>query len=480
MQKSQIFILISITFFFNCGYIQSKKNDSSNLLALLGGAAVSSSGTSSSGTSSAETYSISGTISGLTTAGLVLQNNSKDNLTIQSGSTNFSFATAIKSGSTYSVSVQSQPAGIFCSIDNGNGTANSNISNVNIVCIPNKDITSFSLAGNAGTIGANTITVTLPFGTNATNLVATFIHHGASTNISGVNQVSGVTANNFTTSKTYTVVDSDNSTKNYTVTATVSLNPAKDILAYTINGQLGAINGNAINVNVPNGTNVTNLIAHFATTGASINITGANQTSGTTTNNFTSSKAYTVVAADGSTKNYTITVTVNPSTDPDGDGYLGVNDRCPLTADPMQGDVDGDGIGDACDNCPATPNTNQLDNDGDGRGNVCENCPNIANAGQEDADSDTVGDACDNCVNVSNWTQVDNDGDGKGAACDANDNNPLVLNRTKFDSKFIFSFGIFRSEFYKSNKYLRESRKDQSSLVCSINSNQMFFKNKSN
>lgn len=85
-----------------------------------------------------------------------------------------------------------------------------------------KDITAFSILGQAGTIGASTIAVTVPFGTNVTALVATFTISGASINIASVNQISGTTANDFTAAKVYTVVGSDATTKNYTVTVTVA------------------------------------------------------------------------------------------------------------------------------------------------------------------------------------------------------------------------------------------------------------------
>jgi hypothetical protein len=190
---------------------------------------------------------------------------------------------------------------------------------VTVTVAPNtaKDITVFSIMGQTGTIGANTVAVTVPFGTNVTALVATFTISGASVNIAGTNQVSGTTANNFTTAKTYTVVAADASTKNFTVTVTVAANTAKDITAFSIMGQTGTIGANTVAVTVPFGTNVTALVATFTISGASVNIAGTNQVSGTTANNFTTAKTYTVVAADASTKNYTVTVTVaaNPAKD---------------------------------------------------------------------------------------------------------------------------------------------------------------------
>ena len=87
---------------------------------------------------------------------------------------------------------------------------------------------------------------------------------------------------------------------------------AKAITAYSLAGVTGTKNETAktIAVTVPNGTNVTALVATFTITGASVKVGGVAQTSRTTANNFTNPVAYTVTAADGTTAIYTVTVTV--------------------------------------------------------------------------------------------------------------------------------------------------------------------------
>ena len=74
----------------------------------------------------------------------------------------------------------------------------------------------------------------------------------------------------------------------------------------------GVINENAktISVTVPYGTNVTALVATFATTGASVKVGSTIQTSGRVSNDFTNAIAYTVTADDGSIATYTVTVTI--------------------------------------------------------------------------------------------------------------------------------------------------------------------------
>ena len=192
-----------------------------------------------------------------------------------------------------------------------------------------KNITSFIFrtfdnpgltADVIGTIGTTTVALTVPYGTNLSALVPTITITGAS-----ISPASGV-AQAFTSGagKTYTVTQvkttGSGKTKDYTVTVTVAPNPAKDITAFSftaaanagklIDDAIGTINGATIAVTVPPLTNVTALVATFTTTGASVKVGNTTQTSGTTPNNFTNPVTYRVTAADGSTKDYTVTVTV--------------------------------------------------------------------------------------------------------------------------------------------------------------------------
>ncbi len=181
-----------------------------------------------------------------------------------------------------------------------------------------KAITAYSFASPAatGTIdeGAKTISVTVPFGTNVTALVATFTTTGASVKVDTTVQVSGTTPNDFTSSVEYLVTAADNSTATYTVTVTVAPNTAKAITAFSFTSPAatGTIDEGAktISVTVPFGTNVTALKATFTTTGASVKVDTTVQVSGTTPNDFTNPVPYIVTAADGLTETYTVTVIV--------------------------------------------------------------------------------------------------------------------------------------------------------------------------
>jgi hypothetical protein len=79
-------------------------------------------------------FTIGGTISGLSGAGLVLQNNSGDDLSVAANATAFTFAATLANGTPYGVSVRTQPAGQTCTVQNGSGTAAANVATVAISC----------------------------------------------------------------------------------------------------------------------------------------------------------------------------------------------------------------------------------------------------------------------------------------------------------------------------------------------------------
>jgi hypothetical protein len=232
------------------------------------------------------------------------------------------------------------------------GTTQDYVVTVTVALNPAKDLTALSfLTVNNGELAANVsasivgaaVTATVPYGTNVTALKATFAITGASAAVGAVTQVSGVTADDFTSPVTYTVTAADGTTKDYVVTVTVALNPAKDLTAFsflTVNNSgfgpdvVALISGTSITATVPFGTDVTALRATFTTTGASVKVGAATQTSDQTANDFTSPVAYVVHAADGSTQTYTVTVTIalNPAKELTAFSFLSVNNSA-LTAD---------------------------------------------------------------------------------------------------------------------------------------------------
>ena len=83
-------------------------------------------------------FTISVTVTGLAGSGLVLQDNGKDNLTVNANGT-FAFATPITSGGLYAVTVQMQPSNPTqtCAVATGSGTATANVPAIAVSCVTN-------------------------------------------------------------------------------------------------------------------------------------------------------------------------------------------------------------------------------------------------------------------------------------------------------------------------------------------------------
>ncbi|MBI2396899.1 MAG: Ig-like domain repeat protein [Xanthomonadales bacterium] len=116
------------------------------------------------------TYSVGGTLSGLAAGtSVVLQNNGGDDRSLGANGS-FVFATALVDGSSYSVSVRTQPANQACTVGSGNGTLNgSNVADVSVTCVagtPTHTVTPS--AGAHGSIAPGTPQSV------AANAVATF------------------------------------------------------------------------------------------------------------------------------------------------------------------------------------------------------------------------------------------------------------------------------------------------------------------
>jgi hypothetical protein len=92
-------------------------------------------------------YTIGGNINGVVGAGMVLQDNGKDNLTItpSGASSTFTFKTQLPTGAKYAVTILTQPSSPAqsCVVTNGAGTATANVSNVLINC----PAVTFSIGG---------------------------------------------------------------------------------------------------------------------------------------------------------------------------------------------------------------------------------------------------------------------------------------------------------------------------------------------
>ncbi|WP_182120732.1 hypothetical protein [Acidovorax sp. FHTAMBA] len=82
----------------------------------------------------AATFTVGGSVTGLSGTGLVLQNNGRDDLAVGANG-GFTFATAQAGGTAYAVTVRTQPAGQSCTVANGTGTvASGHVTTVEVRC----------------------------------------------------------------------------------------------------------------------------------------------------------------------------------------------------------------------------------------------------------------------------------------------------------------------------------------------------------
>ncbi|MCW8846175.1 MAG: cadherin-like beta sandwich domain-containing protein, partial [Gammaproteobacteria bacterium] len=99
------------------------------------------------------TYTVGGTVSGLT-GNATLQNNGADDLPIAADGP-FAFSTALIDGSTYAVTVSAQPDGQTCTVSNASGTVSgANVSNVGVTCVDNVVPTYFVRITVSGLTGS--------------------------------------------------------------------------------------------------------------------------------------------------------------------------------------------------------------------------------------------------------------------------------------------------------------------------------------
>ncbi|MBI3604397.1 MAG: hypothetical protein HY202_00010 [Nitrospirae bacterium] len=103
------------------------------LMVLLLAACSGGGGSAPAGGGGSASYTVGGTVTGLT-GSVVLQDNGGDNLTIAINGA-FTFATPVASGSVYSVTVLTQPAGQTCTVTSGSGNVSGNVTNVAVACV---------------------------------------------------------------------------------------------------------------------------------------------------------------------------------------------------------------------------------------------------------------------------------------------------------------------------------------------------------
>jgi hypothetical protein len=155
--------------------------------------------------------------------------------------------------------------------------------------------------------------IVLPYGSVLTALKATFETTGDKVTVNGIVQESGLTQNDFSADVVYRVTAQDGSYNDYTVKASVAKNDARAITKFILDGQNSIIDESArsITVTFPSTKDITGLIATFISTGINVSVSGKDQVSGVTVNDFSSPLVYTVTAENGTTADYTVKVNKN-------------------------------------------------------------------------------------------------------------------------------------------------------------------------
>lgn len=198
------------------------------------------------------------------------------------------------------------------SVSLGTGTT-SQVVDVQVPLSSAKTLNTFGIPelGVSGVIDEETKTVdlTVPHGTDITALTPSITIAEGATSVPANNE-----PQNFTNPVTYTVTAEDDTTETYTVTVTTAPEPLsteKDVTTFdftdlNVSGVVNTI-GNTITLTVPYGADVTALTPTITlSTDATISPLA------TTPQDFTSPVTYTVTAEDGTTKSYTVTVTIAP------------------------------------------------------------------------------------------------------------------------------------------------------------------------
>jgi hypothetical protein len=178
-------------------------------------------------------YTISVAATGLTGT-LVMQDDKSETLTFNTNNTQ-TFATSYASGSTYSVTVKTQPSGQTCTLSgNASGTITSNIT-VTATCTTTNYKISVAVTGLTGTLVMNdSKSDTLTFTTNNTQTFATSYASGSTYSVTVKTQPSGQTC-------TLGSNASGTITSNVTVTATCTTNSTKYTISVAVTGLTGTL-----------------------------------------------------------------------------------------------------------------------------------------------------------------------------------------------------------------------------------------------
>ncbi|HSB96023.1 MAG TPA: hypothetical protein VLC91_06230, partial [Spongiibacteraceae bacterium] len=219
------------------------------ILTACGGSGSGGDSTPAAPPSPSATYSVGGNIGGLSAAGLVLQNNAGDDLTIAANATSFQFATSIAAGGDYAVTVATQPAGLICTVSHGNGSnVNAAVTNVSVICSASTHTIAGTITGltTTGLVLRNNGADDLAIAANATTFqFSTPIADGSGYSVTAFAQPAGLTC---TVSNG---VGSDVTTNIH------NINIACSVVTVTVGGTITGLTGSGLVLQNNSGDNLT-------------------------------------------------------------------------------------------------------------------------------------------------------------------------------------------------------------------------------
>ena len=198
-------------------------------------------------TCSTNTYTVSGTVAGLTAGKQVTLNNNSANPTTVAANGAFSFSTAIASGSAYVVTVGTQPAGQTCTVANGTGSnVTANVTNITVTCSTN----TYTIGGTVSGLTAGKQVTLNNNGANPTTVPANGAFSFSTTVASGGSYA--VTVGTQPVGQTCTVANGSGSG----VTASVAnINVTCSVNTFTIGGNVSGL-ASGQQVTLVNGSDV--------------------------------------------------------------------------------------------------------------------------------------------------------------------------------------------------------------------------------
>jgi hypothetical protein len=258
-------------------------------------------------------FTISVAVTGLSGGSLVLQDSPSDQLTFTSNTTQ-TFATTYSSGTSYAVTLVSEPASQTCTpSSNNSGTITGNVTvTVTCVTVVTTDTLSVSVSGLTGTLVLHdSQNDSLTFTSNSTQTFATSYVSGSTYSVTVSTQPSGQTC-------TLSSNASGTISANTTVTATCTTNAVNYTISVAVTGLTGTLvvqddKNDQLTFTTSNPQTFASQYASGSTYAVSIKTQPSGQTCTLSSNATGTITANTTVAATCTTNavNYTISVAVS-------------------------------------------------------------------------------------------------------------------------------------------------------------------------